>query len=529
MRRFGNVSLVYFVTCAFIFSSMQAMGQDACRVSRSKIVGGSAARIADWPGQAALRLHSEAGHVSFYFCGGSAIAGRWILTAAHCLPEYLTKLTGTVYDSHLHAFDGQLEVVIGAEDLRSIASEQVYRVDRIVMHEKFRTEVQNALKLDNEIDREKAIEAVPEKIGNDIALIHLARPWQGAAAALSLGSATRQTIPPHTQVRIAGYGKTEKNKSQSDLKALKSRDGSEEIFSGAPSLLEAAVETISTGACKSVYAGARIGDGQICAGLEEGGRDSCQGDSGGPLAIMGENGCPSQIGIVSWGAGCAEANAYGIYTRISAYADWIQNITGPLSGSTSIQAALPEGPRLTAVQLDEALSQLQSVLGAPNVLVKAQIQGGNRVKLGDHIVIEASSEISGRIVILDINANRDVTLLYPNKYVPAAAAGRIAAGAKVAIPGDGYPGFTAFKAVEPVGKGRLLAIVLPNDFDLERFAAGPDLVSKGFAPVDEAPSYLIRLIRQIEKRRSSSGRPDIALDATGSGWGFGMTEYEIAR
>ncbi|XP_077262321.1 trypsin eta [Temnothorax americanus] len=42
---------------------------------------------------------------------------------------------------------------------------------------------------------------------------------------------------------------------------------------------------------------------QLCAGLPEGGRDSCQGDSGGPLLCNG-----TQVGIVSWGEGCARPN-----------------------------------------------------------------------------------------------------------------------------------------------------------------------------------------------------------------------------
>ena len=39
-----------------------------------------------------------------------------------------------------------------------------------------------------------------------------------------------------------------------------------------------------------------------------GGADACQGDSGSPLVIKGTR---TQVGIVSWGYGCAKPDLYG--------------------------------------------------------------------------------------------------------------------------------------------------------------------------------------------------------------------------
>ncbi|XP_014477879.1 PREDICTED: serine protease snake-like isoform X2 [Dinoponera quadriceps] len=71
----------------------------------------------------------------------------------------------------------------------------------------------------------------------------------------------------------------------------------------------------------------------ICAGDPHGGwtKDSCQGDSGGPLQVIHpKNHCLFQvIGITSFGQGCALVNSPGVYTRVSHYLPWIENIVWP--------------------------------------------------------------------------------------------------------------------------------------------------------------------------------------------------------
>jgi secreted trypsin-like serine protease len=64
----------------------------------------------------------------------------------------------------------------------------------------------------------------------------------------------------------------------------------------------------------------------ICAGYAAGGKDSCQGDSGGPLVVKNAAGkWRLQVGVVSWGFGCAAPDFYGVYSRLAVLGQWVLN------------------------------------------------------------------------------------------------------------------------------------------------------------------------------------------------------------
>ncbi|CBY24720.1 unnamed protein product [Oikopleura dioica] len=109
------------------------------------------------------------------------------------------------------------------------------------------------------------------------------------------------------------------------------------LYSGGPIplvLQEVDVSLMSEQYCvdNSYMSSSQLDNSMFCAGeldndgngLTDGGKDSCQGDSGGPL-ICEHNGIPFLTGVVSWGFGCADEGAPGVYGDVSIVKDWAMN------------------------------------------------------------------------------------------------------------------------------------------------------------------------------------------------------------
>lgn len=92
-------------------------------------------------------------------------------------------------------------------------------------------------------------------------------------------------------------------------------------------LQEALMPIVNSSYCFAKYSFKFDVNTQICAGgTPTGGLGTCHGDSGGPLQCKMPDGRWYQVGVVSWGVSCAKPNLPDVYTKVTAFYDWIQDI-----------------------------------------------------------------------------------------------------------------------------------------------------------------------------------------------------------
>ena len=123
-----------------------------------------------------------------------------------------------------------------------------------------------------------------------------------------------------------------------------------------PVLNEVEIEALDDATCLEQYkADDFVAQLMFCAGVEGGGKDTCQGDSGGPI-IHKETG--TQVGAVSFGIGCAQANYAGANSRISTVTEWIDDQICELSdnppprcGTKQPEEAVTSGPGMFSINI----------------------------------------------------------------------------------------------------------------------------------------------------------------------------------
>ncbi|KAK3921944.1 Mite allergen Eur m 3 [Frankliniella fusca] len=245
-----------------------------------QIVNGDVADPGEFPHQVSLQRKQTLFFWSWteHFCGGTILSERWILTAGHC------KLGGEVF------------VVAGVNSLRDKDKKagQTVPTDLFIVHPKYAGEVKPF----------------------DIALLRTTEP-------LVLGPLVRAArLPspgsvPSGDVTLSGWGYV-----------------SNGLFPGTNDLHKMTVPLIDLKPCNATitanlpsWSASTLADTNLCTGAgPRNNTSACSGDSGGPLILEPTDSeeAVTVVGVVSWGfIPCGRGGKPSVYTRVSAYIDWI--------------------------------------------------------------------------------------------------------------------------------------------------------------------------------------------------------------
>ncbi|XP_063799665.1 transmembrane protease serine 4 isoform X2 [Pseudophryne corroboree] len=237
-----------------------------CGVNHKKerIIGGHDALIDNVPWQVSMQYMGQ------HLCGGSIIAPRIILCAAHCFQKTQKQVD-------------RWRVQAGGSTLTYLFASPV---DKIFIPTSY-------------ILEQKPYDIALIKLKNDLTLSATVQP-------VCLPGFDNN-LPSGSPLLVTGWGDI------SEGGAL------------AQTLQEVSITSIPNDVCNQEYFG-QILDSMLCAGRLSGGTDACQGDSGGPLVYLGQNTHWEQVGVVSWGEGCGRPGKVGVYTRVASYLSWIYGI-----------------------------------------------------------------------------------------------------------------------------------------------------------------------------------------------------------
>jgi len=429
-----------------------------------RIVGGAMAKPGAWPSMVGLYNRSSFSGRS-PICGGAIIDKEWVLTAGHCV------------------YQRTPEGYFIREGTSQTGAGRMIEVRQIIIHERYRHR------------------PVPL---NDVALLRLASPAQAPRQLLLRNALRPQLLTDGKLSTVVGYGLVKPGGQLSQQ------------------LLQVDIPIVSRERCSRQYGESDITEATMCAGLDEGGKDSCQGDSGGPIYVKDRLNQPIQAGVVSWGEGCAQPRKYGVYASVGYFEDWLHRHV-PNASFVAAPAGQKPGPsNASNQQLESYIGNVSANKPSQTAQVNVDVLPGERVKVGDRITVRVTSSVSGHLLVFNQDEQGKVFQIFPNRHsgreLPGQTRAEVEAGKVTTIPGplDNF----ALRITPPTSKNRLVAIIVPNEVRVD------DLVQKNesMQPIDNFEE----LISTFTARERST-RGVVVEEVPPKKRAVGIREYEIVQ
>jgi len=235
------------------------------KVSSSRVIAGENAKAGAWPWQIAMTMKNGR-----FFCGGSLVNAKWVVTASHCIDKQQAS---------------NIQIVLGGHDLNHPSgSEQTRNVKRLIMHPSY------------------------GRLNNDIALIELDRPvmFTDRIQPVCLPEPTEQPAVG-SKCYLTGWGKIQ-------------HPGSSH-----PILQQVGLTIQENSQCNRLNSKyVPISQQMVCAANPGTRQMGCHGDSGGPLVCQQPDGSFKLHGGVSWGSPtCTASDAWTVFARVSVFRNWL--------------------------------------------------------------------------------------------------------------------------------------------------------------------------------------------------------------
>ncbi len=248
------------------------------------IVGGLETDIQSFPWVVAIVSSQMPDAYAGHRCGGSLVASDWVLTSAHC-----------VFNGDVLVSPDELWVLAGQADL-SGHSGQTVQIAAVLSHPAFDAQTGDY----------------------DVALIRLAQELEYAPVHIPFLD-PQPLVEAGAPVTIVGWG---------------SMAPSDDLAAYPHILRQAELQLTDAGQCQErihQHTGQyTITARMLCASSPTSAKDACTGDSGGPLLFWhAEPGTWVQIGVISWGIGCAVPALPGVYANLHPLQSWIVEAMAP--------------------------------------------------------------------------------------------------------------------------------------------------------------------------------------------------------